>query len=157
MESLQNISIWTALFASLAAFFSAFCALSSFRFSRKLYDELKSDEKIIAGTPIHPHLSNQSHAYSVIQCTLFNKSKRKAYLNSISIYDGNNKLVDISWSNEIDGLGNPQNPCKLVGIIDSCQLYMRKSDGTNINYARIEISHSFSETPMTIFFESVRQ
>lgn len=149
-ELLQSIS---TLAASLAAIFSGVCAFLSYGLSRKIQDELKSDERIIAGIPIHPDLRESAHSESVIQCTLFNKSKRKAYLDSISAYDHKGKTIGVTWSDEINHLGNPQNPCQLIGIVDSCPLYIRRNDGEAISYARLEITHSFSEIPMIVIFD----
>ena len=142
-----------ASLATLAAIFSGVCAFLSYKLSRNIQNELKSDERIVAGIPIHPDLCERTHSVSVIQCTLFNKSKRKAYLNSIFAYDRKGARIDVTWSDEIDSLGNPQNACQLVGIVDSRPLYIRRNDGNEINYAQLKIIHSFSDTPMIVIFD----
>lgn len=152
-ELSQTTSMLTASLSALAAIFSGTCAFLSYKLARKIQDELKSDERIVAGVPIHPDLSAHAHSVAVIQCTLFNKSKRKAYLKSVSVYDGQRAKIDVTWSDEIDHLGNPQNPCQLVGIVDSSPLFVRRNDGKTIDYARLEISHSFSEVPMLVIFD----
>lgn len=154
-EILQTTSTLAATLSALAAIFSGTSALFSYRLARKMQDELKTDERIVAGTPIHPDLRERAHSESVVQCTLFNKSKRKAYIDSVSLYDRKGARIDVTWSNEIDHLGNPQNPCQLIGIVDACSLFARRNDGEPIGYARIELSHSFSKVPMNVVFDPV--
>ena len=152
-EMLQYVSTLTALMATLAAIFSCVCAVLSYRLTRKIQNELKSDERIVHGTPIHPDLRGPAYSSSVIQCTLFNKSKRKAYINAVSVYHKAGTEISVTWSDQIDQLGNLQNPCKLIGLVDACQLFIRKSDEKGMDYARIAISHSFSVTPMEVIFD----
>ena len=131
------------------------CAFLSYRLARRIQDDLKTDERIVAGTPIHPDLREHAHSDFVIQCTLFNKSKRKAYINAVSVYDQGGAKIDVTWSDAIDQLGNVQNPCLLIGLVDTCSLFIRKNDGEQIAYARFSISHSFSNTPMEVIFDSM--
>jgi hypothetical protein len=152
-ELSQTTSVLAAALSALAAIFSGACAFLSLKLARNIRDELKSDERIVAGIPIHPNLGVHAHSVSVIQCTLFNKSKRKSYLNAVSAYEQKGAKIDVTWSDEIDQLGNPQNPCQLVGIVDSSSLFVRRNDGEAFDYARLEISHSFSEAPMTVIFD----
>lgn len=152
-ETLQYVSTITASLAMLAAILSGVCAFLSYQLMRKIQNELKSDERIVHGTPTHPVLPNSAHSAPVIQCTLFNKSKRKAYVNAVSVYDQVGTKIDVTWSDQIDQLGNPQNPCKLVGIVDACQLFIREINGGGMDYARIAISHSFSAAPMEVIFD----
>jgi len=149
----QTTLMLSTSLSALAAIFSGTCAFLSYKLARKIQDELKTDERIVAGVPIHPNLSVRAHSVAVIQCTLFNKSKRKTYLNSVSAYDRRDANIDVTWSDKIDQLGNPQNPCQLVGIVDSSSLFVRMNNGNEIDYARLEISHSFSKAPMTVIFD----
>jgi len=125
----------------------------SYRLARKIQYELKTDERIVAGTPIHPDLPVPAHSECVIQCTLFNKSKRKAYVNAVSVHDCRDTKIEVTWSDAIDQYGNPQNPCQLIGLVDACPLFIRKNDGKEIEYARIAISHSFSGAPLDVIFD----
>lgn len=149
----QPISTLAAALATLAAIFSGWCAFLSYQLTRKIQDDLKADERIIAGVPIHPDLRVHAHSSCVIQCTLFNKSKRKAYINAVSVYNRQGTRLDATWSDAIDELGNPQNQCQLIGLVDSCPIFIRMNNGEEIDYARIEISHSFSDTPMNVIFD----
>lgn len=153
LDTLQSTSTLAASLAALAAILSGLCAFLSYRLARKIQDDLKTDERIVAGTPIHPDLRDHAHSASVIQCALFNKSKRKAYVNAVAAFDGRGTKIDVTWSDEIDQLGNPKNPCQLIGLVDACQLFIRKNDGEGMEYARITISHSFSDTPMDVIFD----
>lgn len=152
-ETLQSTSMLAASLAALAAIFSGVCAFLGYRLARRIQHELKSDERIVAGTPIHPNLREHAHSACVIQCTLFNKSKRKAYVNAVSVHDRQGMKIDVTWADAIDQLCNPQNPCQLIGLVDARPLFIRKNDGEGINYARIAISHSFSDTPMEVIFD----
>lgn len=154
-ETLQSTSTLAASLAALAAILSGLCAFLSYRLARRIHDDLKTDERIVAGTPIHPALREHAHSDCVIQCTLFNKSKRKAYVNAVSVYDQRGTKIDVTWSDAIDQLGNVQNPCQLIGLVDACPLFIRKNDGEQMAYARIAISHSFSDTPMEVIFDPV--
>ncbi len=152
-EMLQSTSTLAALLSTLAAILSGWCAFLSYQLARKIHDDLETDERIVAGTPIHPDLRAYEHSACVIQCTLFNKSKRKAYVNAVSVYSQQGTKIDVTWSDAIDQLGNPQNQCQLIGLVDACPLFIRKNDGEMIEYARITISHSFSDTPMVVIFD----
>jgi hypothetical protein len=72
---------------------------------------------------------------------------------AVSSYNQQDMRVDATWSDEIDELGNPQNQCELIGLVDACSLFIRMNNGKEINYARIEISHSFSDTLMVVIFD----
>ena len=149
----QVASNLTTVLSSLAAIFSGACAFLSYKLAASIRDELKSDERIVAGVPIHPELRAHEHSSAVIQCTLFNKSKRKAFINAVVAYDCKATVLEITWSDEIDLLGNPQSPCQLVGIVDSCSLFVRRNDGAALDYVRLEISHSFPNSPTTLIFD----
>lgn len=151
-EVIQSTSAVAAALSTLAAIFSGACAFLSYRLARSIQLELKSDERIIAGTPIHPELQASNHKNCIVQCTLFNKSKRKAYINSVVVLSSDGKPLKVTWSDQIDDVGNPQNPCELIGIVDSCQLYVRRNDSEWIHEAQIKISHSFSEAPLIVHF-----
>ena len=152
-EVLQATSTLAVALSSLAAIFSGSCAFLSYRLSRQIQSEVKSDERIIAGVPIHPYLALRDHSLPVIQCTLFNKSKRKTHINYVLALDRHGKRIEATWSDEIDSLGNPQNPCQLIGIVDSCSFFIRRNDGEDFSYALLYISHSFSTTPLTVIFD----
>lgn len=149
----SSVSVLAAFLGATAAIFSGITAFRSYRLSQKIRDELKSDERIVAGTPTHPDLREPSHSAGVLQCTLFNKSKRKAFVNAVAVYDKRKTTMDIKWSDSIDHLGNPQNPCQLIGIVDASSLFIRRNDGKEIDYARVMIFHSWSDTPMEIIFD----
>lgn len=153
-ETLQYTLTFAATLSALTALLSGVCAFLSYSLARKIRNELKSDEQIIAGMFIHPSLHVRAHSACVIQCTLFNKSKRKAYVHTVSVYDRHGTKVDVTWSDQIDDLGNAQNPCQLIGLVDVCSLFIRKDDGQSIEYARVAIYHSFSGTPIEVIFDS---
>lgn len=143
----------TTILSTLAAIFSGWCAYLSFKLSVKLREEMKSDERLIVSKVIHPGLAVRDHDNCVIKCNIFNKSKRKAFINNVQAYDRKNAPIDITWSNRINQLGNPENPCQLIGIVDTEELFVRQNGGEEISYCRLEIFHSFSSLPTTAIFD----
>ncbi|MDP2105475.1 MAG: hypothetical protein Q8J76_05715, partial [Desulfobulbaceae bacterium] len=107
----------------------------------------------VVGKVSHPDLRTRDHWLPVIQIPVFNKSKRKAYIDGLTMYDRKNAPIEVSWSDEIDELGAPQRPSELVGLVDSATIYVRANIQKEIEYARILISHSFSETKQVIIFD----
>ena len=147
---LDTLLAATALAAMLAAVFSAYCAFLSYRLSKRIQNDLKRDERVVVGQFHNPDFSNENHRACVVACTLLNKSYRKAYVDSVRALDENREEINIKWASRIDHLGNPQEPFGLVGVVDSVNLYVRRSDGEGINYMSLEIKHSFPDSPATI-------
>ena len=144
-----------AILATLAAIFSGWGAFLSYRLSSKLRDEMKSDERIIISKIIHPDLAHHDHKKCVIKCNIFNKSKRKVFVSKAQAYDSKNNSMDITWSNRINEFGNPENPCELIGIVDTEELFVRQNVGEEIDFCRLEIFHSFSSVPVTAVFDPI--
>ena len=138
--------------AMAAAVFSAGCVFGSYRLSKRIQDALQTDEIVVAGPLLNPSLPNETHSNCVVVCTLFNRSRRKAYVDSVRAMDVNREEIDISWASSIDQHGNPQEPFGLVGLIDSVNLYVRRKDGEGIDYMSLEIGHSFSDSPETAVY-----
>lgn len=148
----------TAVLSGLAAVFAATTAYLSYKLARKIQRELKSDERIIVGRPQHPELKNMEHSLSVIVCPLFNKSKRKAYIESVLAFDQEGQEIPISWSSEIDGCGNPRSPLGLIGVVDSAELCVRRSvDGERISFMRLRIRDSFDNSPIDVVFDPLSE
>lgn len=152
-ELWESTSALGAAFSAVAAALSGWCAFLSYRLSRSLHADLKSDERIICGVPFNPDLREQAHAESVIRCVLFNKSNRKAYVNSVRAFDEHGSEIVISWAGEIDQCGNPGPRGSLLGITDTSSLFLRRNDGDRFKYTRIAFQHSFGEIPETIIFD----
>ena len=152
LELSLAMSTLAVFVGALAAIFSAICARHSYRLSRKIQDDLKSDEEIIVGPLLNPSLPNESHSNCVIVCTLFNKSRRKSYVGPVCATNEEGGKIDISWASGIDQVGNPQEPFGLEGLIDSVNLYVRRDDGETIDYMSLEISHSFPDSPATVVY-----
>lgn len=83
-------SVITTILSTLAAIFSGWCAYLSYKLSVKLREEMKSDERLIVSKVIHPGLAYNDHDKCVIKCNIFNKSKRKAFINTVQAYDRKN-------------------------------------------------------------------
>lgn len=127
----------------MAAVVAAASAYQSYRLSRKIYDEIKSDEVIIFG-PLHRPQGDPRYMKSVLQCTLFNKSHRKAYVGLVEAFDEKGEKIPITWSDSMNHLGNMENPTGLIGFQDSLNLVMRRNDAKEFDIATIHIKHSFS-------------
>ncbi len=150
---LNTATILTAIMAALAAIFSGICAFLSYQLSKKIRDELKSDEKIIVNKAVHPDLINHDHRNSVLVCAVFNKSKRKAHIKRVVVLNPDGKPIDVTWSKQASDLGNPELPCQLIGVVDTENIYIRRNDGEWFHSVSIAIYHSFSNIPETINFE----
>ena len=146
------VDMSTAIAAS-AAIVAAVCAYLSYRLSKKIYNEVKSDEVIIPGPLHHPGLPILDHDECVLRCAVFNKSKRKAYINSVEAFDSNGDRIEITWSDGMDDLGNILNPTGLLGITDSINLCMRRNDGEEFGKTTVLIQHSFSARKVEIVYE----
>lgn len=139
----------------LTALFTAACAAASFWLAITIYREAKTDERLIFGPLAHPSgtVSDPAHYNAVIGCAVFNKSRRKAFIKNVVAFSESGDVLEIAWSDSIDHLGNPGEPRALIGIVDSSTLYMRRNDGEWIHYARLEITHSFSDSPYIVIFD----
>lgn len=142
----------TAIAAS-AAIVAAVCAYFSYRLSKRIYDEIKSDEVIIPGPLHHPGLRVQEHDQCVLRCAVFNKSPRKAYINSVEAFYAKGDKIEITWSDSMDDLGNILNPTGLLGITDAINLCMRRNDGKEFGKSTVFIQHSFSSRKIEIAYD----
>lgn len=157
VEILQATSTLAAVLSATAAILSGFCAYYSYKLAQKIKGELESDERLIASPLIRPGLPEADHNSAVLRCTLFNKSKRKVHIASVAAFDDLGKPLMVTWSPMIDGLGNTTSPSQLVGIVDSENLFVSVNDGTRIKYMKLEISHSFSSTPLILIYDPVAE
>ncbi len=128
---------YATLVATVAAIVAATSAFFSYRLSKNIYDEIKSDETIVAGSLHHPGLQVADHDRSVLRCTLLNKSHRKAFVSSVMAYEKNGNEIPITWSSSIDSLGNIINPTGLLGLEDGIDLYLRRNDGEEFKASTI--------------------
>lgn len=89
---------WTPLitvFSMLAAILSGICAWLSYRPAMSIRSELKSDEIIVTGTLHNPVLDHPDQQNCVIQTTVFNKSKRKAFISRVRVYNNKNEAIEV--------------------------------------------------------------
>lgn len=152
-DLVQHASVISAALSALAAVLSAVAAFRSFKLARAMHDEAKSDDRIILGRPSHPALRTREHAQVVIQIPIFNKSKRKAYIDEITVYDRRNQRVEVTWSDVIDDLGIPHRPADLVGVVDTATIFLRADVLKEFDYARILFAHSFSKVKEVVVFD----
>ena len=149
----SQYAVFAALMSAVAAGLSAVTAIRNYKLARSIQLDAKADERIVIGEVAHPSLRTQAHADSVIQIPIFNKSKRKATVTDLTVYDRRSNPIPVTWSNAIDDLGNPQSPANLVGLTDACTLYARRNDGEQFEYARVMFADSFSTAKNMIIFD----
>jgi hypothetical protein len=143
----------TAVFAATAAITAAAIAWRSHLLSRKIYDEIKSDEVLVAG-PVHRvGLQEADHDDCLIRVTLFNKSARKAFVTAVKVSDQNWPHIECTWGDSIDKVGTIQNPTGLLGVIDSKNIYIRRNDAQKFGQVNVEITHSFSNEKIVLVFD----
>jgi len=146
------VDVVTAV-AAVAAITAAASAFFSYRLSKQIYDEIKSDEELASGPAHHPGLQHREHDASVLRCSIFNKSKRKAFIRSVRAYDRNGQDIPISWSGRHDHLGKTEEPTGLLGVTDQVNLAIRRNDGEEFQFTRIAIQHSFSGNELVVEFD----
>jgi hypothetical protein len=110
-------------------------------------------DALIVSKLSHPDLRERDHRASVLGCTIFNKSGQKGAITKVSAYDKRDNLMNVTWSKEIDDFGNPINPCELIGIIDQTSLFVRANDGKEIEFCKLDIFHTFFDSPITATFD----
>lgn len=142
-----------SVISSLAAVVSVVCVVLSYRLNRRINDQNIADDRLVIGNPYRPELREREHSKSVICLEVFNKSKRKASIESLAVYDRKSKEVDVTWSGSMSALGTPEDSSGILGIVDSSTIYIRRNDGENFEYARITFKHSFSENRVLFIFE----
>ena len=151
--SVQSLSMLVASFVALVAAFSAITAYRGYKLARSIQDDARSDERIVLGRITHPGLRAREHAECVLQVPLFNKSKRKACITDLAVFDEKGESIPSAWSDAIDDLGNVQNPGNLVGLTDGRTIYVRRNDGEPFRFARLLFSHSFSHAKEVAVFD----
>ncbi|MEO8385254.1 MAG: hypothetical protein ABI583_08430 [Betaproteobacteria bacterium] len=148
-EIAGSVAPWIALFLSCGALY---VANASYRLAKRLQVEMKGDEILVAGELSNPQLLVHDHRMCVLQTTLFNKAKRKAYVSKVEVFDGKGQAIEVTWSAEIDAYGNPVAPSKLIGVVDSSPFCVRRNDGLAFLEASVEVTHSFASKPLVLSF-----
>ncbi len=143
----------TSVFALIAAVLAGISAWLSFRLTKSIRDEMKSDETLVAGILDHPDLVNPDHRNAVLQTTVFNKSKRKCVIHKVHVFDSKGGEIDVDWAEAIDSFGNPQGRSQLIGVVDEATLCMRRRDGLAFSVATVHVSHSFDDKPLVLTYE----
>jgi hypothetical protein len=141
------------LVATVAAVIAAVSACLSYRLSKNIYDEIKSDETVIAGRLHHPGLQVADHDQCVLRCTLLNKSHRKAFISSVMAFGKDGKEIPITWSSSIDSIGTVLNPTGLLGLENNVDLVLRRNDGEEFKESTVHIKHSFSDQLLELKFD----
>lgn len=142
--------------AAAAAVVAAASAGFSYFLSKRIYDEIKSDEALIAGRLHRVGLLEKGHDDPLMRVGLFNKSSRKAFITSVKVYDQNNQQIPVTWSSTISNVGNIENPTGLLGIIDTENLYIRRNDGVEFQDVLVKITHSFSDEELVLKFDPLQ-
>jgi hypothetical protein len=147
----QTIVPWLALGLSMIA---GIIGTLSYRLAIQNHRELKGDEVLVAGILHNPTLSHPDHENCVLQTTIINKSKRKAYINGVQVFGKDNAAIDINWSDRIDPYGNPEGGgAQIIAVVDATSLCIRRCDGKAFSDVRVEVRHSFATEPMVLIFD----
>lgn len=92
----------------------------------------------------------------VLQFELFNKLRRKAYVDGVSAECCNGSNIPITWGNSINGVGNITPPLQLIGIDDTVMIYVRRNDGEAFKVVLLRVKPSWDpETPLQINFDRI--
>lgn len=137
---------------AVAAIAATGCAAASFRLAYTIYREAKADERLIFGPLGHPReetVTNADHRHAVLGCVVFNKARRKAFIKEVVAFDGK-KSIPITWSDSIDENGNLGDRRRLIGVVDSTMLYVRRNDGSLLAGIQLKVTHSFSDSPQIV-------
>ena len=153
LDAIREMSPFFPLLALIVSMVTGYFGIRGFLLSKTIQSELKSDEVLIPGELYNPSLMHPDHENCVIQTTLFNKSKRKAHIFKVQAFDAKGLEIDIAWSDRIDQYGNPQGRERMIGVIDSSALCIRRNDGSAFRSARVEISHSLNAKPLILKYE----
>lgn len=149
----ESVAAW---FAALAASLAAVSSFFNYRLAKEARDLMRADELLIAGVPLHPNLLERDHALAVLQCPLFNKSARKANIHYVSVLGAGGKEIPITWSGQIDHVGNVLNAGRLLPVIDSADLFIRRNDGEHFSSVSIHVRHSHPNSPLIVKFDPTR-
>jgi methionine synthase I (cobalamin-dependent) len=148
--TLTNIA---TIIAAAAAVVAAVSAGFSYFLSKRIYDEIKSDEMLIAGRLHQVGLMEKDHNDPLVRTALFNKSSRKAFVTTVKVFDQDNQQIPVTWSNSISNTGNIENPTGLLGIVNTENLYIRRNDGVEFRDVSVKITHSFSANELVLKFD----
>ncbi|ADT70394.1 MAG: hypothetical protein ACI9H9_001178 [Pseudoalteromonas tetraodonis] len=143
----------TTIIAASAAVVAAVSACFSYFLSKRIYDEIKSDETLIAGRLHQVGLSEKAHNDPLVRTALFNKSARKVFVTTVKVYDQDNQQIPVTWSNSISKDGNIEDPTGLLGIVNTENLYIRRNDGSEFRDVSVKITHSFSPNELVLKFD----
>lgn len=152
LEAAKRADALTAILAMLAALFAGYAAWLSYQLAKSVRDELKSDEVLIGGVLHNPDLVNSDHRNAVIQTTLFNKAKRKAFVHKVVVKDGKGDDVEVDWADSIDAFGNPRGGSNLIGVVDAAQLCIRDRRGIAFRAVTVHVFHSFPNSPLILTY-----
>ncbi|MCY3627386.1 MAG: hypothetical protein OXG88_07080 [Gammaproteobacteria bacterium] len=117
------------------------CTLSTAYLAWKVFRDTKDDEILMFGDCQHPSsVSTYQSSMHVLCVKIFNKSRRKAYIECVRAFE-NGRSLKIYWGNSIDQLGNVLQPQGAFGIKDSDHLYVRRKDADLITWMNLSVSY----------------
>jgi len=151
--SKMGLAEYATVIASISAVIAAVSASFSYRLSKKIYDEIKSDEVVVVSKIQHPELKEADHKKSVLYFTIFNKSHRKVSITKLRATDTDGNNIPIKWSTSIDQHGNIENPTGLVGLSDSKEIYIRRNDGESYFITKFFLKNSFQKNEIELIYK----
>ena len=128
------------LWTGCAVTVSTLCTSLTAYLAWKVFQDTKDDEQLFFGDCHHaPTITSASHACTVVCTNIFNKSRRKAYIEEVKATE-NGSPVDIDWGTAISELGAI---CSLgqFGITDCGTLYVCKQEEEDILCIELEVTY----------------
>ena len=93
------------------------------------------------------------HNYGVICYAVFNRSRRKAFVDRVEAFDSIGEEISISWGSAIDSVGRMQDAGLFLGVVDTALLYVGRDDGHDIGPMKLRVYDSFGGPPHALAFE----
>ena len=144
---------YSSVGALLIACVTGTFGVKGYLLSRRIQRESKEDEVLLAGTLQSPNLATLDHQKCVLWTTLLNKGKRKAVVSRVLAREPGGHQIAITWADEIDPYGNPMSASQILGVVDTCPLYVRRNDGMAFRFdTRVEVTHSLKSDPLVLVY-----
>ena len=147
----ESWSAWAAWIGLVGGTLSGIGAWRAYRLAAKHDAVLRGDEEVVAGQLHKPNLAHQDHSECVLWTHLVNRSQRRAVVNDVRAFEPGGKTIEITWSGQIDNVGNPQKVSGVLPIDHLTELYMRRNDGTSFRAgSTVKVAHSFKGSPAVL-------
>jgi hypothetical protein len=90
---------------------------------------LRGDEEVVAGRLQKPDMTRLDHSKCVLWTHLVNRSQRRAMVTDVRAFEPSGQPIEITWSGQIDDVGNPEKASGVLSIELLTDLFLRRNDG----------------------------